>query len=212
MNSDISKKLKALGIGRFQVMALLQAVRHYRFYQDINKAKSFGLNRAVFYAWAKYYGSRQPYRLLRAEEEIRKRILRGEKPSKCPEGYKEVLGECVKESSRGYYEMGGVEQTPYDYDQQVTLKIKRVVDPDTAWEKALEYISKFPEWVLKDPVKFYKYVYEPIRDTFFQKLLSEGKVEPPREIIERLESLEKMIEKSRKTQRSLLDYTSDKQT
>lgn len=209
MTIDIDKRIKALGIGRFQVMALLQAVRYYLFYKDIVKAKSWGLNRAVFYAWAKYYGSKQPYRLLRVEEEIRKKILRGEKPSKCPEGFIEVLGECVKTSSRGYYVMGDVEQTPYDYDRQVNMKIKRLMDPEKVWEKTVEYISCFPEWVLKDPVKFYKYVYEPVRDTFFKKLVVEDRIKPPHEIIEKLESLEKMIEKSRRTQKSLLDYVSE---
>lgn len=37
-------------------MSLLQAVRYYILTRDLEKAKSFGLNRAVFYAWAKYHG------------------------------------------------------------------------------------------------------------------------------------------------------------
>ncbi len=51
----ITRKVRARGkkpvkIGRFQVMALLQAARYYVLTGDINKAKSFGLNRAIFYA------------------------------------------------------------------------------------------------------------------------------------------------------------------
>jgi len=38
-------------IGRFQVMGLLQAARYYVLYGDLEKAKSFGINRAIFYAW-----------------------------------------------------------------------------------------------------------------------------------------------------------------
>ncbi|MET1159628.1 MAG: hypothetical protein ABWW65_01580 [Thermoprotei archaeon] len=205
-SDNLDKRLQVLGIGRFQVMALLQAARYYYFNRDLSKAKSWGLNRAIFYAWAKYYGPRGWVRLTRFEEEFRRRLLRGEKPSKCPEGYVEVLGECVKLSPRGYYEIGGVEQTPYDYDQQVIAKIKRVMDPNKVWETALKYISQFPEYVLKDPSKFFKYVYEPVRDTFFQQLLEKGSVEPPREILERLKSLEELVKKVREKQKTILDF------
>jgi hypothetical protein len=179
----------------------------YVLYKDIGKAKSFGLNRAIFYAWAKYYGPHKwPYRLLRVEEELRKQITKGNKPTKCPEGYIEVLGECVMIGPRGYYKIGDVEQTPIDYDRQVINKIKLLIDPETVWEAALKYVSKFPEYILKDPAKFYKYVYEPVRDIFFKELLEKGEVVPPREILERLKSLEETMKKSREKQKSILDY------
>ncbi len=206
---SIEKKLKALGIGRFQVMALLQAARYYTLYNDIGKAKSFGLNRAIFYAWAKHYGPHKwPYRLLRVEEELRKQIIRGRKPTKCPEGYVEVLGECVMVGPQGYYMIGDTEQTPLDYDKQVTNKIKLLIDPEKVWEIALKYVSKFPKHILKDPTKFYKYVYEPIRDTLFKELLEKGEIVPPKEILEKLKSLEEMMKKSKEKQKSILDYIS----
>ncbi len=207
---DIEKRLKAHGIGRFQVMALLQAVRHYLLYNDLGRAKSFGLNRAIFYAWAKYYGSRQYHRLARVEELLRKQLVRGVKPSKCPENYVEVLGECIRVSPNNYYEIGESEQKPYDFDRQVLFKIKRLIDPGKAWSEAVKYVSSFPEYVLKDPVKFYKYVYEPVRDTFFIQLIEKGYVEAPREIIERLKSLEEMSRKVREKQRNILDYMGGK--
>jgi len=37
-------------------MALLQAARYYLLTGDLEKAYSFGLNRAIFYAWAKRRG------------------------------------------------------------------------------------------------------------------------------------------------------------
>ncbi|OYV02567.1 hypothetical protein CGW93_04880, partial [candidate division bacterium WOR-3 4484_18] len=40
-------------IGRFQVMAVLQAARAHLLGLPIESAKSFGLNRAIFYAAAK---------------------------------------------------------------------------------------------------------------------------------------------------------------
>lgn len=195
------KKLKALGIGRFQVMALLQAARHYLIHKDLERAKSFGLNRAIFYAWAKYYGSRIPRRLLRVQELVRKGIAPS-KELKCPEGYVEELGECVKVSPRGYYVMGEEEQTPYDYDRQVTRKLKLVIDPEKAWKTALEYVSMFPREILMDPAKFYKYVYEPVRDTFIKQLLEDKPVEPPKTLLEELGKRGKRAEK----QKSILDF------
>ncbi len=202
----LEKRLKALGIGRFQVMALLQAARYYVLKKDIEKAKSFGLNRAIFYAWAKHYGSRAKYaRLSKIEEMLRKQILEN-KPIKCPEGYVEILGECVKISPRGYYVIGEQEQTPYDYELNVTRKISRVIDPDKAWRIAIEYVSKFPRKILEKPQLFYKYVYEPVRDSFFIKILKGEEVKPPEDILERLKSLEEMLKKAKEKQKSITDF------
>ncbi|MCD6300725.1 MAG: hypothetical protein J7L82_01485 [Staphylothermus sp.] len=188
-------------------MALLQAARHYYFNKDIDKAKSFGLNRAIFYAWTKYYGPHKwPIRLMRVEQALRKQS-RDIRSIKCPEGFVEVLEECVAVSPRGFYMIGEQEQLPIDYDRQVTNKIKRLIDPEKAWKAAIEYVSSFPEYILRDPQKFYKYVYEPVRDTFFKELLTKDKVVPPKEVIERLKSLEEMIKKTKEKQRSIFDYT-----
>ncbi len=205
---SIKKKLKAIGVGRFQVMALLQAARYYVLKGDLGKAKSFGLNRAIFYAWAKYYGpARNPVaRLSRVEEILRRQALRGLKSSKCPEDYIDVLGECIKTGPRGYYSIGEQEQLPIDFDHQVLRKIKLITDPGKAWEAAIEYVSRFPKRVLENPSLFYKYVYEPVRDTFFAELILRGRVEPPREVLERLESLDKMVEESRRKQKSITDF------
>ena len=45
-------------------MALLQAASYYLLKGDLNRAKSFGLNRAIFYAWAKGSGGRPAERRL----------------------------------------------------------------------------------------------------------------------------------------------------
>lgn len=167
------------------------------------------MNRAIFYAWAKYYGPhRYPARLSRTEKLLMKRVPQGKPVQKCPEGYIEVLGECVKEGVRGYI-IGEQEQTPYDYDQQVAKRISRIIPYERAWKAALDYVSQFPDYVLKDPIKFYKYVYEPVRDTFFIQLAEKRKVEPPKEIIERLRAIEKMMEKTHKKRKSILDFAKE---
>jgi len=53
LGASVEADLKGGKIGRFQVMGLLQAARYYLLTDDLERAKSFGLNRAIFYAWAK---------------------------------------------------------------------------------------------------------------------------------------------------------------
>ncbi len=201
----IKKKLVAYGIGRFQVMALLQAARYYIVHGDLDKAKSFGLNRAIFYAWAKYYGPHTlHWKQTRLEDILRKRVVK-QKKGKCPNGMKEILGECVEVSPRGYYVIGGKEQSPKDFYESVEKKLSRLLDPRQAWEATLEYVKKFPKWILEDQQKFYKIVYEPIRDSFFIELALGRKPEPPKWLMEKIESVDKMIKKIGK-QKTLFDY------
>ncbi len=186
--------LKLLGIGRFQVMALLQAARYYiAFEENIERAKSFGLNRAIFYAWAKHYGPRRrPIdidRVLSREDTV--------SGAKCSGQLVEVLGECLEKSRDNLYVIGGQVQTPSHYDQQVTKRIEKIIDYSRVWRAALEYVSKFPRWVLRDPQKFYKYVYEPVRDSFLGDLVEEGRVREPQKVLEKLRALEKASRRSR---------------
>jgi hypothetical protein len=155
-------------VGRFQVMALLQAARYYALTGDLEKAKSFGLNRAIFYAWAKHYGpSARP-----------QKGGQGLKPRRPPSGGKtselvgsEVFGETVYTTRDGWFAMGGVAQKPSDYDRQVARALEAAIPYDEAWRRALEYVQSFPKNVLEDPQEFYKKVYEPVRDSFVEKIV-----------------------------------------
>jgi len=93
--------------------------------------------------------------------------------------------------------IGGQEQTPADFDREVVSKVRKILNWEDVWRKALEYVSLFPEWVLRDPQRFFKLVYEPVRDTFFVKLLRGEEIRPPKHIMERLEALEKASRKGR---------------
>ncbi len=144
-------------VSRFQVMALLQAARYYVLTGDLERAKSFGLNRAIFYAWAKRYGrGYQPRYPLRRPVSTR---------------LAETLGERTPVSERGWFAMGGVEQRPEDYDRQVASRISAVVPYEEAWRAAVEYVKSFPRRVLADPQRFYKEVYEPVRDEFVKRVV-----------------------------------------
>ena len=172
-------------------MALLQAARYYVLTGDEEKAKSWGLNRAIFYAWAKHYGPHaQPHRRAwRLDRLVREGGAARAEGRRCPEGMERVLGECVQRGPRGYFAFGGEEQTPRDFDREVVTKLRGLVDWERAWRAAVEYVRSFPEEVLRDPQRFFRYVYEPVRDTFFVKLLRGEEVRPPPQLAERLSAL-----------------------
>lgn len=156
------KKVNVGNVGRFQVMGLLQAARYYLLYGDINKAKSFGLNRAIFYAWAKYYRpiyKRSKKNMFGIKEENKEEFIK-------------VGGEEVPyDKNTGYFYIGDKDQTPEDYDKEIKDKIESIINYDIAWNYALEYLKKFSKEVLEDPQLFYKKVYEPVRDKFFEEIL-----------------------------------------
>ena len=160
--------------GRFPVMALLQAARYYLLTGDAERAKSWGLNRAIFYAWAKYYG---PGRRASARlEERARRYSTGARVREDEVKWVEVGGEKAMVSPRGWFVMGGVEQRPEDFDRYVARRFEEAGIPfQEAWRAALEYLKRFPPSVLRDPQRFYKEAYEPVRDRFVEKVLRRAK-------------------------------------
>ena len=157
-------------IGRFEVMALLQAARYYVLTGDIQKAKSFGLNRAIFYAWLKYHGP-QSSKVPRTTKRI---YVTGEEVRSEGRELVKVFGpgsEEVPVGPRGWFEIGGKEQRPEDFDGQIKTKVETVASWDEIWQKTIEYVKKFPTTILKDPQKFFEYVYKPVRDQFIEKVL-----------------------------------------
>jgi hypothetical protein len=167
---------RSCGIGRFQVMALLQAARYYLLYGDLERAKSFGLNRAIFYAWAKHYGRGYvPRYTRRAQLEIAGVEGLQLESATTTESKRlvEATGEEAFVSPRGFFVMGDKEQLPEDYDKNVAAKIEEVIPYELAWEAALKYVSKFPRQVLEDPSKFFERVYEPVRDHFIELVIKE---------------------------------------
>ncbi len=150
-------------LGRFQVMALLQAARYFLLTENLDMAKSFGLNRAIFYAWAKRRPrERVPPRRIPLEK---KEVAEEER-----EGRKMVYvgNEGAFVSPRGWFVIGDTEQTPKDYDRQIARRIDAVIPYEEAWEAALEYLRSQPKQYLLDQQKFFSKVYEPVRDKFIE--------------------------------------------
>ena len=140
-------------------MGLLQAARYYLIKGDIEKAKSFGLNRAIFYAWAKRYA--------------RDRLTRGGPRSEAgrarPSEVKaeQIGNETAYLSDNGWFIIGGTEQSPRDYDLQIARRIEAASIPySEAWKAAIKYLEGFSWDVLLDQQRFYKEAYLPVRDKF----------------------------------------------
>jgi hypothetical protein len=150
-------------LGRFQVMALLQAARCFLLTRDIEKSKSFGLNRAIFYAWAKQRG-------VEAKKPSGRRGV--VKPSKQAEERNvfQLGNETAYLSEDGWLMIGNAEQTPRDYDEQIVRRINEVVPYEEAWRRALQYLEEFPQDVLLDQQKFFNKVYKPVRDSFVERV------------------------------------------
>ena len=189
------RKVRA-AVGRFQVMGLLQAARYYILYGDLPKAKSFGLNRAIFYAWAKKRGS-----LVASRKAYRGAYRAPKVVYKDKEGRKlvNVAGEDAFVSPSGYFIMGDQEQRPEDFDREIAEKINAVIPFSKAWRAALNYVGSFPKQVLGNPRKFYERVYKPVRDDFL-KIIEKGitresveevEAPPPKEDVLRRTGMEK---------------------
>jgi len=140
-------------------MGLLQAARYYLINGNLERAKSFGLNRAVFYAWAKRYAR---------DRLIQPRRGLGKPTPYAGDRKMEQLGdEVAYVSPRGWFMIGGAEQTPSDYDRQIAKRIKTAaILYDDAWTAAINYLKGFPREALLSQQSFYREVYSPIRDIF----------------------------------------------
>lgn len=174
-------KTRAEGdIDRFNVMAVLQAARYYILTGDVERAKSFGLNRAIFYAYLKYYGrfkAHQQKSLGVGHDTISSEYMQ----SQFASGERIPVEDGVEVSPSGLFMIGNREQTPEDFDRNIVRKIEALLPFDIVWEAALKYVARFPRHMLVDPQKFYKHVYEPVRDGFVKKVVEEV-IEPKEQV------------------------------
>jgi hypothetical protein len=153
-------------IGRFQVMALLQAARYFILTGEEEKAKSFGLNRAIFYAWAKRRGAARPppRRTVPAGQEVTRERREGKK-------LVYIGNEGAYTSEDGWYIIGEESQLPQDYDRQIVSKIDPILPYERAWDSALKYLRDFPRGDLLNQSKFFSEIYRPVRDKFLEEVV-----------------------------------------
>lgn len=168
-----------MAVGRFQVMATLQAARAYVLGKPLPEAKSFGLNRAIFYAAAKkgfkaMKGAKPPETVI-----VGKRELPEEKIKHIQESFKVVnLGDeiayAVELDGKTYYIIGNEIQTEEDFAKEIERRFNGKFDK--AWEEAIRIVSSYDKGVLLSQRYFYEAVYKPRRDELAKKwtALSEG--------------------------------------
>lgn len=150
-------------VGRFQVMAVLQASRAYVLGLPLEMSFSWGLNRAIFYAAAK----------------------RGFKRKKSPTGSRSITLEVpvseekdrfflgdemaykVEDHGKTYFSMDSKPQTAEDFRRQIVTRFGN--DFETIWREAIDSVKKFDRKVLLSQHEFYEQVYRPQRDELAQK-------------------------------------------
>lgn len=138
-------------------MATLQAARAKVLGLPVASAKSWGLNRAIYYAAAK----------------------RGFKsvggPAK-PDKYRASFGEFwlgldkaykVRSGGRMLFTIGGEIQRPDDFKRQIEARFQRTFR--RAWTEAVEIVQRYKKEALESPDHFYQQVYRPRRDELAAK-------------------------------------------
>lgn len=153
-----------MAVGRFQVMATLQAARARVLGLSEPEAKSWGLNRAIFYAAAKRgFKEKTPPQKREWSEIVRKPI------HETREAY--YLGDEMayktKKEGKTYFTIGGEVQTESDFRRQIESRFGKTFAE--AWKEALAIIKQFPREVLLSQSRFYEQVYKPRRDDLAAK-------------------------------------------
>ena len=152
-------------IGRFQVMATLQAARAYVLGLSLEEAKSFGLNRAIFYAAAKKgfkEKAKEPKGFLIKEKGLGKEEIERIQKSFSIFKLGDEMAYSVEIDGKRYFVIGGEIQRPEDFKKQIERRFKGKFDK--AFKEALEIVKNYDKGVLLSQRNFYEVVYKPRRD------------------------------------------------
>lgn len=155
-----------MAIGRFQVMAILQAARAYVLGLPLPMAKSWGLNRAIFYAAAKrgFKRMRMPPARPRSTDEIsQKPVERKDNVFYLGDEYAYI----TQEGDKVYFMIGNKPQTEEDFYRQVESRFGKAFQK--VWEEAVRLVEQFSPKTLLSQREFYNRVYLPRRDILAKK-------------------------------------------
>ncbi len=161
-----------MAVGRFQVMATLQAARAYILGKPVESAKSFGLNRAIFYAAAKKgfrfeKGAKPPEQVLIEKKPVSKERIDEIRKSFHVEDIGDELAYAVKLGEKVYYTIGGEIQTEKDFEKQVERRFEG--EFEKAWQEAVKIVSAYDKGILLSQRYFYEVIYKPRRDELAKK-------------------------------------------
>lgn len=154
-------------VGRFQVFALLQTARAQRLGLPIASARSWGLNRAIFVAAARWgFGAKKS-----SGQPEWKGVADSDQP-----GLARTYGEFFLGEDKAYkvevdgvtlFTIGGEIQTPEAFAKQVASRFGATYA--SAWSEAQQIIEGYPRAVLESPEEFFSRVYRPRRDELAAK-------------------------------------------
>jgi hypothetical protein len=161
-----------MAVGRFQVMATLQAARAYVLGKPLHEAKSFGLNRAIFYAAAKkgfkgMKGVKVPEEVVVGKKELPEEEIKKIQESFKVENIGDEVAYAINLNGKTYYIIGNEIQTEEDFEKEVERRFDGKFDK--AWEEALKIVSSYDKGVLLSQRYFYEVVYKPRRDELAKK-------------------------------------------
>jgi len=166
-NQQKDRKASRVKVGRFQVMATLQAARAKVLGMKVAQAKSWGLNRAIFYAAAK-----RGFKGLGDGKVMPKVDL----PAKKKKEVEKTLGTHYLGDEYAYkleidgktlFTIGYEVQTDKDFGRKIEARFGgRFKD---AWQEALKICREYDEEVLRSQRDFYGKVYKPRRDELAEK-------------------------------------------
>ncbi len=154
-------------IGRFQVFALLQTARAQKLGLPLATARSWGLNRAIFVAAARWgFNAKRS-----SGPPAWKGVADADQP-KLARTYGEFfLGEDkaykVEVDGVTLFTIGGEIQTAEAFNKQVARRFGTTYG--AAWGEAQEIIGGAPRPVLESPEEFFSRVYRPRRDQLAAK-------------------------------------------
>ena len=153
-------------IGRFQVMTTLQAARAYVLGYSLEEAKSFGLNRAIFYAAAKRgFKSMKP---MKVKIKLPKwKLIRKFPKEEIEEIEKNIFIERLGDEMAYCVKIGDELQTPEDFKKQIEDRFKGKFEE--AWKEAINIVKSYDKGVLLSQRYFYEAVYKPRRDEIAEK-------------------------------------------
>ncbi len=167
-----------MAVGRFQVMATLQAARAYVLGLPITSAKSFGLNRAIFYAAAKrgFKGkgpAQPPKQFTFKEQKLSDRDIKKIQKSFTMTTLGDEAAYSVEMNGKKLFVIGSEIKTEEDFKRQIERRFGESFKQ--AWKEAVKICKEYDKGVLQSQRYFYETIYKPRRDELAKKWTEESK-------------------------------------
>jgi hypothetical protein len=169
-----------MAVGRFQVMATLQAARAYVLGMPLDSAKSFGLNRAIFYAAAKrgFKGKgvvKPPKQFSVTEKKLSDREIKKMQKTFTMSTIGDEAAYSVEVDGKKLFVIGSEVKTEDDFARQIERRFGKHFKK--AWQEAVKICKDYDQGVLLSQRYFYETIYKPRRDELAKKWTLESKTE-----------------------------------